>query len=161
MSEVLERPDDGPTEEGDLTRYALVDLAVARDLSGLITGAHQTKVAPLLAWTMPAKVLEVGPWLVDLGQFSECNSALLGLPLEMPWGMYLESRAKIASLRHSLRRFNLAEIPGAAKPVLFRYWDPRVMAGFLQVATEAQRKSLMRDIVRLHAPNNAFDITQI
>lgn len=146
---------DAPEDDGP-HRFAVIDLAIAEGLRRPVMGLPRASAMPLFAWKMATAVLEVGPWLVRLADTREIDTALAVLGAERPWGYFVDSRETIVSLRQSLRRFNMATVPGAAKPVLFRYWDPRVMETFLRVATPEQREKLFDRIDRLHGPGGRY-----
>ena len=120
-------------------RYALVDLASAPPLRPIIPKLRSAIAEPLFARTMPLEVLQVGPWLVNLSEVPEVESMIVGFGIEVPWGYYLHSMFDLVSLRQSLRKFNLAQLAGTSREMLFRYWDPRVIRIFLDGATPVQR----------------------
>lgn len=140
--------------------YAVIDLAVAEDMQALVTRLPPDAGETLLARSMPAKVRAVGPWLVQLAQAPQVAAALAKMDAGVPWGYYLHSPVAMTSLRQSLRRFNLAQLPDAERPVLFRYWDPRVMQVWLDVATDHQRRQLFQWIDRIEAADGAFDASK-
>lgn len=142
--------------DSEMFRYALVDLASAVALRPLVPGLRSSVAEPLLARSMAPQILQVGPWLVDLAEAPEVARVIAGFGTEVPWGYYLHARVDILSLRQSLRKFNLAQLPGSAKEVLFRYWDPRVSRIFLDGATPVQRGRFMEWIDRIEWPDGTF-----
>ena len=106
---------------------------------------------------MPVELLAVGPWLADLARLPELRTAIGKLDGNAPWGYSVHASIDIVSLRHTLRRFNLVEMPEPRRTVLFRYWDPRVMRMFLEIATREQRALLFEFIDRIEGPGGKFD----
>lgn len=155
--EVSERSADNPPKQPDSYKYAVVDLAAATSLRSAVLGKLRTVAEPLLARNAPIQVLEVGPWIVRLSKAEDIARALGTVGPDSPWGYYVYTSVDIVSLRQTLRRFNLVGLPGSPKPVLFRYWDPRVMRSFLEIASRSQRRSLFDFIDRVQALDGSFD----
>lgn len=147
----------GPALRTEISRYAVIDLAVAEQLRPVIARLMRSAAEPLLAHKFAQELLEVGPWLVKLSAAPEVDSLLGEMDPGVPWGYYVHSTVDIVSLRQTLRRFNLAVIPDTPRPVLFRYWDPRVMGVFLKVASREQRARMFEWIERIEAANGGFD----
>jgi hypothetical protein len=124
-------------------RYAVVDLASAKSLRTVVPRLLSAVSEPLLDRSMPLHLLQVGPWLVLLDDAPEVDRTLAAYGPQIPWGYYLHAQVDLLSLRQSLRKFNLAQLPDRPKPVLFRYWDPRVLRLFLDRTTSAQRGQFM------------------
>ena len=141
-----------------LVRFAVVDLASAEALAATIGALQPPQAETLLSREMPAKLLQVGPWLVDLNRCPQVAAALAELGKTVPWGYYVHSDVDLLSLRRGLRRFNLVTMPGFERPVLFRYWDPRVLRDFIAVATPAQRRQFMEWIARIESADGSFDL---
>ena len=57
------------------------------------------------------------------------------------WGMMLRSDASMAALAEHFYGLTRAELPGR-KPVLFRYYDPRVMRAFLPTCTAEELRTV-------------------
>ncbi len=124
-------------------RYAVIDLASAESLRTVVPRLLSAVAEPLLDRSMPLHLLQVGPWLVLLDDAPEVDRTLAAYGPQIPWGYYLHAQVDLLSLRQSLRKFNLAQLPDRPKPVLFRYWDPRVLRIFLDRTTSAQRGQFM------------------
>lgn len=140
-----------------LFTYAVIDLASAPELASIVTGRLGFEARPLFAQDMPVEVLAVGPWLADLAQVRDLRTAIDCLDGNVPWGYFVHTSVDIVSLRHTLRRFNLVELPNPRRNVLFRYWDPRVMKLFLEIATREQRLLLFEFIERIEGLEGKLD----
>jgi hypothetical protein len=156
---------DGITGKMDTTktepfRYAVIDLAIAKGLRTGIAGLLPTAAEPLLAHKFPQDLLMVGPWLVRLSKAPAIKETLSEMAADVPWGYYVHSTFDIVSLRHSLRRFNLVQIPSVEREVLFRYWDPRVMRVFLDIATRKQRAKMFELIDQIEAADGSFHASE-
>lgn len=130
-------------------RYVVIDLASAVALRPAVPRLLSSVAEPLLARNLPAQLLEVAPWLVDLSQAPEVAETLQTMGTRVPRGYYLVARIDLLSLRQALRKFNLAKLPDRKREVLFRYWDPRVLPTFLDHCTQAQRMRFMEWIDRV------------
>jgi hypothetical protein len=140
-----------------MTRYAVVDLASAPSVASLVTTLRPPQGETLFQRDMAPEVLEAGPWLVDLDRTQALSDALGRLDAESPWGYIVHADVDLLSLRHGLRKFNLTKMAGFDRPVLFRYWDPRVLDDFMSVSTSAQRRSFMEWIDRIEGPGGSFE----
>ncbi|MDU8913463.1 DUF4123 domain-containing protein [Aestuariicoccus sp. MJ-SS9] len=105
---------------------------------------------------IPPRPARGRPWLVHLAEAPDVAQTLEELEPGVPWGYYVNSRADIAALRQSLRRFNLAQLPDGKKEVLFRYWDPPIMRVFMEIATPDQRARLIAKIDRIRSADDGF-----
>ncbi len=138
-------------------RYAVVDLASAPGLGKIVMGRLSREAQPLFSPDLAFDILAAGPWLADLDRLPELEPAIDAEFRTVPWGYFVETSVDIVSLRRVFRRYNYVRVPDRREPVLFRYWDPRVMKGFLDVATREQREVLFEFIDRLEDPGGSFD----
>lgn len=127
-------------------------------MSPVVTGQQWFEAQPLFTPDSPIDVLAVGPWLANTAHLPDLLPLLEGLAEDVPWGFLVHTSIDIVSLRRVLRRFNAVEILGPRRTVLFRYWDPRVMATFLGVATRQQKSLLFEFIDRIEGPRGSFDV---
>src|SRR3954447_16399238 len=73
---------------------------------------------------------EVAPYLVQLQEGSGFTTWLLLKGLGKPFGIFLSSSADLLKVRRHLRRLLTVHTEGG-KPMLFRFYDPRVLGDFL------------------------------
>jgi len=142
-----------------LFRYAIIDLAAAPSLAPHVMGRLQADTMTLFARHLPAAVRSVGPWVVNIAKVARLEAAIDHLDCGQYWGYYVHSSIDIVSLRHTLRKLNLVNIPESERPVLFRYWDPRVMSVYLNVATKGQKRSLFEFIDKIDGTNPEFSVS--
>lgn len=80
---------------------------------------------------------EYAPYLVDLGG----NPGLLEKLVVEGWGdsrgIYLTSKVGLKELRDHFRHFTMVMLPGD-RPAYFRFYDPRVLRGFLPTCAREQ-----------------------
>lgn len=137
-------------------RYAIVDLATAGSLRPLVDLEPKSTAISLFAENQPRALLHVGPWLIRLSKAPEIQTALSQFDKHVAWGYYLHSTFDILSLRQSLRYFNLVRISPDQKEVLFRYWDPRVIRVFMDVASRDQRRRFFQLIEQIDIGSESF-----
>ena len=123
----------------------------------MVTGRLSFEARPLFSPEVPFDLLAVGPWLANTAHLPELRTTLVEMGCDTPWGYFVHASIDIASLRYALLRFNLVELPNPRRTVLFRYWDPRVMKMFLEVATRDQRALLFEFIDRIEGPAGTFE----
>jgi len=138
-------------------RYAVIDLATAEALRQYVDQLPQPTAMSLFAPSQSRALLRVGPWLIRLSKAPEIEAILKQFGDHVAWGFYVHSTFDIVSLRQSLRHFNLVRLRPGQKEVLFRYWDPRVMRVFLDVATRDQSARLFELIDRIEIGSVGFD----
>ena len=149
---------DAPTTVEPLFKYAVVDLASAPQIYSHISPLLRSTAETLFVRKMPFRLLRNGPWLLKLSGSPQLEEAIIEVGAESHWGCFVHASIDIVSMRQTLRRFNLVQLPDAETEFLFRYWDPRVMRLFLEVATKEQRRRLFEFIDRIEAIDGSFDV---
>lgn len=115
---------------------------------------HQMVRSSELAWrclyagTLPAELLEVAPYLVHMRPHASFTNDVLSRGWGHAWGIWLISAAPFDDLRRHLRRF-LRVQDEAGRRLVFRYYDPIVLATFLPTCTAAE-------LAELFGPIDAF-----
>lgn len=137
--------------------YAVIDLATAAAIRPMVDRLPKSTAITLLTQHQPRALLHVGPWLVRLSQAPEIEDILKQYDAHVAWGYYVHSTFDMLSLRKSLRYFNLVRVPPDQKEVLFRYWDPRVMQVFIDVANSHQRSRLFELIDQIDIGSRSFE----
>ena len=104
--------------------------------------------ACLYAGSLSTQLERAAPYLVQL-EFDEAQTIrLLNRGWGQSWGILLQSNATLNVLQRHLRRFLIVGGP-AGKPLLFRYYDPRVMRVFLPTCSSSQLDELFGPIDRI------------
>ncbi len=128
MSDASATPQAGRADEPNL--YGVVDPARAEALRFLLplTG---TSASCLYEEPLAPAVKAVCPHLVSLNHEPTLRSLWFNQGWGDSWGVLLGSRLEAQALRRRLRHFTLARLPDGEGPMLFRFWDPRVMRVYL------------------------------
>ncbi|TQI79679.1 uncharacterized protein DUF4123 [Serratia fonticola] len=125
------KPDLGETLE-----YAIVDAGVEPALFDMLE--QFTPLASCLyAEPLQPEIAQLAPYLILLTP--AVKSWLENNPT--PWGLLFTSAADMKTVRQHLRKYLQIKIPVEAKPVFFRYYDPRNFWTFLS-ALEAWQQHL-------------------
>jgi hypothetical protein len=130
----------------DRTRlYAVLDTARSDRILQLLRESVEEYRS--LYQGMQAETLAgVAPYLVELSADSRLLEALVNEGWGHRWGIYLSSTRPAKPVRRHLRRFLMVEDDETHDKLLFRFYDPNVLADFLPVSTVRQRSQLMTDV---------------
>jgi hypothetical protein len=124
--------------------YAVLD--AARDPRiRLLLGEAGEQIASLYAGFQGEILGDVGPTLVHLPHGSPLLDTLVDNGWGESWGVFLTSGHPFIEVRKHLRRFLLIE-SGAGKQMYFRFYDPRVLRGFLPSCRPRQIEALFEEI---------------
>lgn len=97
------------------------------------------------------------PYLVRLRKGSPFLERLVEKGWGNAWGVYLTSDEGFERVRRHLRRRLQAELEGVEGTVLFRYYDPRVVQGFLSVCLPSEASALLDPFLAVIAEDPATD----
>lgn len=89
---------------------------------------------------------DAAPYLVRLAADSGLYGRLLEEGWGDAWGIFVASRAKPKMVRRSMRRLLMVETEHERERLYFRFYDPRVLAKFLPLATPRQRSELLAEV---------------
>ena len=125
------------SEAGDHPAYAILDGA----RNDLLLPALYADNAPRWRCLMPGELepdmAYVAPYLVELDQSSAFTRRLLAEGWGQNWGVFLASEAGLPALwRHVRTQFNV--YGPQMEPLYFRYYDPRVLRGYLPTCSPRQ-----------------------
>lgn len=120
----------------EATEYAIVDAGVEPRLFDMLE--QFTPLASCLyAEPLEPEIAKLAPYLIlstpEIKSWLETNAN--------PWGLLFTSASDMKTVRQHLRKYLQIKIPGEAKPVFFRYYDPRNFWTFLS-ALEAWQQHL-------------------
>lgn len=90
-------------------------------------------VACLYNEPIQEEILKYAPFLIEIQNHDGVKRWLS--QQDMPWGMYFLTKKTVSfnELRQHLRRYTYVKIPSQDKPVLFKFYDPRVFWDFAKV----------------------------
>jgi len=89
---------------------------------------------------------EEAPYLVGLPEGCWLLERLVREGWGQSWGVYLTCRRPFVEIRRHLRRFLLVEEEATRDPLLFRFYDPRVLPVFLASCTPRQKATFQGEI---------------
>jgi hypothetical protein len=134
------------SEEG-ANVFAVLDGASVPDLLASLR-ERQPEYICLYRGELKPDIAEVAPYLVRLETDAEFTSWLLGKGWGKHWGIFALTFADLPEMRRHLRSF-LTVYSEEGKPMLFRYYDPRVLRVYLPTCTDAE-------LVKVFGPIEAF-----
>ncbi|KYF97358.1 hypothetical protein BE20_38830 [Sorangium cellulosum] len=111
----------------------------------LLLGEAGEQTASLYTGFQGEILADVGPTLVHLPPGSTLLDALVDCGWGDSWGVFLTSNRPFGDVRKHLRRFLLVE-SGTGKQQYFRFYDPRVLRGFLPTCGPRKLEALFEEI---------------
>ena len=116
--------------------FAVLDGASIPDLLMSLYEREPEHVCLYLGELEP-DMAEVAPYLVQLERDSDFTRWLLGKGWAKHWGVFAQTYSDLREMRQHLRKF-LTVYSEEGQPLLFRYYDPRVLRVFLPTCTEEE-----------------------
>ncbi|CAN5381518.1 hypothetical protein BH10ACI1_BH10ACI1_12270 [soil metagenome] len=113
----------------DTHTYAVLDGASVPDLPGKLYKLNPTNIC-LYRGELSADLVYVAPYLVHLFPGTPFTEWLLSECWGKHWGIFAQSPLSIVGIRRHFR-WLLTVDDENGKPMLFRYYDPRVLPPFL------------------------------
>jgi uncharacterized protein DUF4123/type III secretion system (T3SS) inner membrane Yop/YscD-like protein len=103
----------------------------------------------------------VAPYVVEFASGpSPLLESLVHEGWAQSWGVYFTSAHPFGEVRRHLRRFLMVNDP-AGKPMYFRFYDPRVLARFLPLCTQAQLDELFERVGRFVAEGQGGEAAHV
>jgi hypothetical protein len=135
-----------PAEERpSMKTWAVLDCAQDEDIYGAILQSSNERDC-LFAGHLAPELEVAAPHVVCLDEDDRLTRFLLDQGWGRAWGIYLRSDAPGSALRRHLRTFLRVTGPGGA-PMLFRYYDPRVLALYLPTCHPNELNSVFGSVV--------------
>ena len=129
--------------------YMLLDAARARPIHPRLAALDPAIPArSLYQGDIGAYLGHVSPWIVALAAPDGPAAWFAETGFGQSWGLSLVSEAGFEDVRRHLRKFNLVSGPDG-RPLAFRFYDPRVLRGFLPACGR-------EDLHRFFGPVQAF-----
>lgn len=127
----------------------LAEIASRNRLFAVLDAAREERVVPFLRTAVDeydslyeglrAETMEdAAPYIVHFGEDSRLLRRLVLTGWGSSWGTYMESPEPLRELRAHFRRILVVTREKDALPMYFRFYDPRVLRGFLPIATTRQ-----------------------
>src|SRR4051812_17540268 len=92
-------------------------------------------------------IAEVAPYIIQLEENTEFTDIVLNQGWGNHWGVFALTTADLFTMRQHLRRF-LTVHDSTGKPLLFRYYDPRVLRVYLPTCNPEEITSFFGPITR-------------
>ncbi|MEP6537302.1 MAG: DUF4123 domain-containing protein [Bryobacteraceae bacterium] len=143
-------------EDPGLNAFAILDGA---SVPGLLQHMHRCDPVRecLYRGELQPDIAEVAPYLVQLEAGTEFTDLVLNQGWGKHWGIFAVTAADLFTMRQHLRRF-LTVHDSAGKPLLFRYYDPRVMSIYLPTCNAEEVKAIFGPISKYLMESETPDI---
>ena len=147
---------DRPTREACRTSvFAVLDGA---SVPGLPQRLYEDGPEHLCLWPgdLEPDLAEVAPYLVRLERESGFTRWLVGDGFGRHWGIFAAAEAGIRRMRAHCRKFLTVDDP-EGKPLLFRYYDPRVLRVYLPSCNESEWADIFSPVQAYLVENEGGD----
>jgi len=139
--------------------YAVLDGAAIDDLPMRLYEMQPRSVC-LYRGEIEPDIAEVAPYLVELFPGEAFTEWLLNEGTGgKSWGIFARSRYSITEVRKHFRKF-LTVYNDSGNPMLFRFYDPRVLTKFLPTCDRDSLNSLFAVVSSYAAENGETDFTR-
>ena len=128
--------------------FAILDAARDARILNLLHNADE-RFESLYEGKSAERLATVAPYLVELPRQTLLLQELICEGWGNAWGVYLTSTESFSIVRKHLRKFLTVEIEGQENPVLFRFYDPRVLIAFLDASTPEERNEFLGPLTNL------------
>lgn len=126
--------------------YAVLDGARDRRIYGALIGSAQEQCC-LYRGDLPWQLALAAPYLVELDSDDKLTNQIIDQGWGNAWGIFLNTTVSMERLRKHLRKFlRVADEHG--KPMLFRYYDPRVLRVYLPTCWPEELRTFFGPIDR-------------
>jgi hypothetical protein len=118
--------------------YAVLDGAAVPGLQMKLFETN-TEYVCLYRGELKPDIAEVAPYLIRMVPETQFSNWVLTEGWGKNWGVFAQSRYSLAEMRKHFRTF-LTVHDETGKPLLFRYYDPRVLRTFLPTCNKDELK---------------------
>lgn len=122
----------------DMQAYAILDGASNPALLDHLYSDEPPEFACLYRGELEPDMAECAPYLVHLKADSPFTDWITGQGWGLHWGIFAIAECDLRAMRYHLRKLNMVYEPETNKPLLFRYYDPRVLNIFLPTCDAQQ-----------------------
>jgi len=126
--------------------WAILDAARDERIYRAVDRSHQESCC-LFAGNISPQLRAVAPYLVRFDKDDALASYVLDHGWGSAWGIFFSSQASMETLRKHFRRF-LRVTDEAGRKLLFRYYDPRVLATYLPTCTSEELTTVFGPVDR-------------
>ena len=128
----------------DAHTYAVLDGASVPDLPVRLYEMNAPNVC-LYRGELPADLVYVAPYLVHLYPGTPFTDWLLAECWGRHWGIFAQSPLSLTGMRKHFRLLLTVDDENG-KPLLFRYYDPRVLLPFLMTCSADELATIFGDV---------------
>jgi hypothetical protein len=133
--------------------YAVIDGASCPALLDQLYGPNPPEFNCLYRGELAPDLAETAPYLARLEPGSAFADWLIGRGYGQHWNLFINTTADLRALTRHLRTLNIVHAEG--RPLLFRYYDPRVLALVLPTFDAGQRRAFFGPVARFLAEEPA------
>lgn len=146
-----------PRDAGHL--YAVID-AARSERALQLTEESIDPYASLYDGEQARALDDVAPYVVHIQPDSGLLHRLINEGWGDAWGIYIDTPLDLPGLRRHLRKFLMVRLEGEPDPVLFRFYDPRVLTTFIDIASSGQSHELLAGItgITMESPDDTQPI---
>jgi hypothetical protein len=139
-----------------LPLYCLVDPGAHATIPSLLDHASEPKES-LYGGAADSMLAKFAPYIVQLGADSELLDELVDKGWGEGWACFFTSEAPLEELGGHFRKFFMVQLEGG-KEVYFRFYDPRVLRGFLPAGSPEELAAFFGPVAEwmLEAKNSAM-----
>lgn len=131
----------------NLQAYAILDGASNPALLDYLYADEPPEFVCLYRGELEPDMAECAPYLAKLEPDSAFTQWVTGECWGLHWGIFAVADCDLKAMRYHLRKLNMVYEPETNKPLLFRYYDPRVLNVFLPTCDEKQLKEFFGAVV--------------
>lgn len=121
-----------------LNAYAILDGASNPALLDHLYAENPPEFACLYRGELEPDIAECAPYVACLEPDTPFTNWLSGKCWGLHWGIFALADCDLKTIRTHLRKLNMIYEPETHKPLLFRYYDPRVLSVFLPTCDAKQ-----------------------
>jgi hypothetical protein len=133
-------------EAGDELGFAVLDGASVPTLLQSLA-EHEPEYVCLYRGELAPDVAEVAPYLVQLEPETDFTRWVISEGWGKHWGIFGASTSDLRTLRHHFRTF-LTVYDSDGRPMLFRYYDPRVLRTYLPTCNSGELTTVFGPVQR-------------
>lgn len=124
----------------DLQAFAVLDGASNPALLDFLYAQEPPEFACLYRGELEPDMAECAPYVAKLEQGSAFTQWLISSGWGLHWGVYAVANCDLKAMRYHLRKLTMVYEPETNEPLLFRFYDPRVMNVFLPTCDAKQAR---------------------
>ena len=134
-------------QDQDRHVFAVLDGASIPTLLDKLYGEDPPRFECLYRGELEPDMAECAPYIAEVERDTDFAEWAIGTGWGNHWGIFAVSQAELKDVRLHFRKLNMVYGPDG-RPLLFRYYDPRVMRIFAPTCSAADLKKLFGPVER-------------